>query len=172
MSRIVTSISVALLIICAAQVAAQDCSMIVLYEDADGNLVDQISAYVGLVNAHLVLNCEADQVVSFEAGIQMDPPVLFVVSMSGPNGFMNWGTLDEIIAGYTTPLPVQEQTILCSLALLLVAEVPVTVCVTDPSFSDGNSEHDCLGLCSEINPVVAAAPTTFSVIKGMFDQHR
>lgn len=151
------------------QVAAQDCSMIVLFEE-DGQLVDQIVADSGLIDAHLVLDSDAADVSSFEATLEFSTPTLFILAISGPNGFSNYGSLQEILGVYTTPLPVQGQTILVSIQMLLASSDYVMVCVTGASFIDGNGNgHSCQGLCSEINPVVANEALTFSTIKSLFE---
>jgi hypothetical protein len=153
----------------AGHVAAQDCSMIVLFED-DGELVDQIVTDAGLINAHLVLFSDVAEVGAFEATLEIGSPVLVILAVAGPNGFTNFGSPQEIVAGYTTPLPVQDQAILVSIQMLLASSDHVMICVTGASFVDGDGVgHSCQGLCSEINPVVANEAVTFGAIKRLFE---
>lgn len=169
MHGIVIFISIGILAAGAGHVAAQDCSMIVLYED-DGQLVDQIVTDTGLINAHLVLFSDADAVNAFEAALEINSPALFILAVTGPNGFTNFGSPQEILGGYTTPLPVQGQAILVSIQMMLASPDYVMICVTGASFVDGDGVgHSCQGLCSEINPVVANEAVTFGAIKRLFE---
>jgi len=168
MRGIIAFIAIGILAAGAGHVAAQDCSMIVLFEE-DGQLVDQIVAD-GLINAHLVLFSDVDEVSAFEATLEISSPVVFILSITGPNGFTNFGSQQEIIGGYTTPLPVQGQAILVSIQMMLAAPEYVMICVSGASFVDGNGiGHSCQGLCSEINPVVANEAVTFGAIKRLFE---
>lgn len=170
MSRVIAVLLASLLITVAAQSLAQDCSLAVMFEDGEGNLVDQI--FLGgfePFNGHLVLMSDLDELSGFSANIVIDPPtVLLIQGPSGPNGFTNYGTWTQIVAGYTTPLPILEETVLCTLQMMTTVETSTTICVTDAIVGEG----PCLGLCSEINPVVASEASTFSAIKAMFDQGR
>lgn len=165
MIRIIT-IVVFTLLTCAA--AAQDCQMIVLFE-SDGGLVDQIVADAGPLAGHLVLFSNFDEVSGFEASLAINPPAsLFVLAVSGPNGFTNFGDDSNLLVGYTTPLPTGDPTILCSFDFLVSSSASVEICVTDAEISaDGNS-YPCEGGCSEINPTVRVEGRTFSTIKGVF----
>ena len=75
----------------AGSAAAQPCEMIVLFDD-NGTLVEQITADPGGLTGHLVLISDVTQVSGFEAGIEVSSPVLIVLSLSGPNGFTNFGS--------------------------------------------------------------------------------
>ncbi len=79
----------ALLILVSAPVVAQDCWMQVLF-DVDGELVDQVTVYTGLLDAYLVLSAPVGDISAYEAGISISDPALFVLSVSGPNGWTNF----------------------------------------------------------------------------------
>jgi len=111
MRGIITFLAIGILAAGAGHVAAQDCSMIVLFAD-DGQLVDQIVTESGLIDAHLVLSSDVDAVSTFEAALEFSTSSLLILAINGPNGFTNFGSPQEIVAGYTTPLPVQGQAIL------------------------------------------------------------
>lgn len=169
MRGIITFLAIGILAAGAGHVAAQDCSMIVLFAD-DGQLVDQIVTESGLIDAHLVLSSDVDAVSTFEAALEFSTSSLLILAINGPNGFTNFGSPQEIVAGYTTPLPVQGQAILVSIQMMLASPDDVMICVTGASFVDGDGiGHSCQGLCSEINPVVANEAVTFGAIKRLFE---
>lgn len=88
MRGIIAYLAIGILAAGAGHVAAQDCSMVVLFEE-DGQLVDQIVTESGLIDAHLVLSSDADAVSTFEAALEISTPLLSILAITGPNGFTN-----------------------------------------------------------------------------------
>ncbi len=165
MIRIVTIVLVTLI---AGAAVAQDCQMIMLFESG-GELVDQIVAGAGPLTGHLVLYSDVDEVSAFGASLEITPPgSLFVLAMSGPNGFINYGDMDDLLVGYGTPVPTSDPTILCSFDLQVTSSAHVVICVDDVEISAGGIAYPCEGGCSEINPPVAVEAWTFSTVKGVF----
>jgi hypothetical protein len=176
MIRLVTTVLITLLALTAV---AQDCQMIVLFE-SDGELVDQIVAGVGPLTGHLVLFSDVAEVGGFEASIEITPPGdLSVLGVSGPNGFNNFGDMLNLLAGYDTPLPTSDPTILCTFDFLVGSAGHIVICVNgaEPSqFGEGapgvtgpyGTLYPCEGGCSEINPTVGTELQSWSAIKGVF----
>jgi len=69
--------------------------------------------------AHVVLlNPTVESVGGYEVGVQLDPTV-FVLGVTGPNGWTNFGNNTNHLCGYQTPLPVADGgTMLASLNML------------------------------------------------------
>ncbi|MEZ4389144.1 MAG: hypothetical protein R3D98_16485 [Candidatus Krumholzibacteriia bacterium] len=168
----------ALLVLVSAPVIAQECWMQVLF-DVDGELVDQVSVNTGLLDAYLVLSAPIGDISAYEAGIAVSDPSLFILSVSGPNGWTNFGDNLNQLVGYSTPLPIDGPTALCMFAMLMTGGGYVEICVTGtepsqfgtpaPGYADGDGNwYPCEGRCSQINPAVATQDRSFTEIKALF----
>jgi hypothetical protein len=110
-------------------------------------------------NAYVVLlNGTVNSIAAYEVGMMVSDPSVFVLAVSGPNGWTNFGNNLNHLAGYMTPVPVAENgTILATLNMLYTGVATVEMSMgpaTPSSFDDlgpgyANGENvDDLVLCS------------------------
>jgi hypothetical protein len=80
-------------------------------------------------NAYVVLqDAGTASVAGYECGMAPSDPSVIVVSASGPNGWTNYGTGFNHIAGYITPVPVtQGGTVLSTLSLFYPGDPTVDI---------------------------------------------
>ena len=92
-------------------------------------------------NAYIVmLNPTVESVGAYEVGIGISDPTVFVLSATGPNGWTNFGSSTNHIAGYATPLPTPaEGAVLGTLQMLYTgtAVVEISFDAAEPSSFDG-----------------------------------
>jgi hypothetical protein len=79
------------------------------------NHVNTFAPFPGYV---VLLNPTVESVGGYEVGISM-PATVFVLGVTGPNGWTNFGSATNHLAGYQVPLPVAEGgTVLSTLNML------------------------------------------------------
>lgn len=84
----------------------------------------------GQFNAYLVLlNADFANVGGYECGLTISDAGVFVLSVTGPNGWTNFGGNTNHLCGYQTPLPVSQDmnAVLSTLQLLYSGAAEVTV---------------------------------------------
>lgn len=159
----------ALLVTSFAPAVAQDCWMGIMFDGDDG-LVDNIEPTSVTIDAHLVLGTTADAVSGYEAGITISNPQVFVLGVTTPPGWANFGSVLDQVVGFSPPLPAGGQVILCTLHLLLGDGAGAELCVVAPSFLDGDGNlHACEGRCGYITSPVRAHARAFGAVKALFD---
>jgi hypothetical protein len=124
----------------------------------------------------------------YECGLSFQGGTPFVLSVTGPNGWTNFGDNLNHLCGYGTPLPAAELTVLSTLNVLVSAapfEALVIMGPSDPSsfggegpgYADGVNP-EILVLCSVpadgvvgtiTTEVVATEAHSLSSVKALFD---
>jgi len=60
-------------------------------------------------NAYVVIiDSPVSSIGAYEVGITISDPAVFVLSVTGPNGWTNFGSNTNHLCGFTTPVPVTE----------------------------------------------------------------
>ena len=93
-------------------------------------------------NAYVVLlNSTVETIGAYEVGItvegSLDP---FVLSLTGPNGFTNFGANLNHLAGYQTPVVAGDAVVLSTMLMMVLTPETYTVAfgASDPSSVDGD----------------------------------
>jgi hypothetical protein len=141
-------------------------------------------------NAFVVLlNASVELVGGYEVGIAISDPTVFVLSVVGPNGWTNFGSNTNHLAGYATPLPAEaDGTVLSVMNMLYTGGQEVQISfgeATPPSIpgapviADG-SNPDILISCNLTSDggyvatlngdgVVATEAHTLTGVKALFN---
>lgn len=143
-------------------------------------------------NFYVVLvNPSSASIGGYECSLAFDGGSPFVLAVTGPNGWTNFGSPLNHLAGYQTPLPASPLTVLCTINALVSAApfeamvimgpaVPSSFGGAGPGYSDGVNP-DILVLCDYTIPgaggfvgtisteVVAVEARTFSSVKSLFE---
>jgi len=120
-------------------------------------------------NAFIVtLNPEMESVSGYEVGISISDPSVFVLSVTGPNGWTNFGDNTNHLAGYGTPLPVENNAAVLSIMQLLYAGSDEVEIMFGPADPPSIPEHDGPVLADGANPdiLVPCAYTTDPSLAG------
>ncbi len=141
-------------------------------------------------NAYLVLvNATVGTVGGYECAIDFANPSIFVLSVSGPNGWTNFGDNTNHLCGYQVPLPSEQPgTVLATLQLLYSVTDPVEISLgpaTPPSIpgdmaiaNGANPDEliacpcltaDCVVATIWGDGVVATEDQTWSSVKSLFE---
>ena len=97
------------------------------FTDANTNLDPgigvQFQAYL------VVIDCGLNTVGGYECGLELQGGSPFILGVSGPNGWQNFGTNTDHQVGYTTPLPVDgnRNAVLMTFEMLYTAMDPVDI---------------------------------------------
>jgi hypothetical protein len=135
---------------------------------------------------------EVTTVGGYEVGIQISDPLVFILSVTGPNTWTNYGTSTNHIAAYVTPLAWDgDAVILATLNMLQSVATPATITFTGaspssfegaPGISNGDNTdllYQCglstgngpSGIVATLNGdgTVATEAQSLSSIKALFD---
>ena len=137
------TLTLAVLMAGAALAQGED-AMGVFFDDASFvNETTNADVSVGLLASGYVvlLNPSVESVGAYEVGMTLsDPSAVFVTSVTGPNGWTNFGSFVNHIAGFASPVPVVGGAAVLSEMTFLVVN-PVTVEISfgaaEPSSFDG-----------------------------------
>jgi hypothetical protein len=140
----------------------------------------------------ILLYPTVDTIGGYELGIEFDPPTPFVLSVTGPNGWTNFGSNTNHLVGYQTPVPVADGGVVFATVSLL-ASGPETVNINFlaanppsipgvPVIADGADPENLIACQLASAPqfwptvatlngegVVAAETRSLSGIKALFD---
>jgi len=158
------------------------------FTDEYTNHVNTFVAFNGYV---VLLNPMVEFVGGYELGISFSDPAPFVLGVTGPNGWTNFGSLTNHICGYQIPLPVEnpDGVVLVTMNMLHTAVDPVAISFgpsnpssfggEGPGIADGVNT-DLLYLCPLTTPdgvvatvngdgVVATESQSLSSVKALFN---
>ena len=103
----------------------------------------------------VLLEPTVGSVGGYEVGIDISASMVFVLGVTGPNGWTNFGENLNHLVGYVTPLPVySEGTVLCTVQLLYTQDQYVQIYFgpSDPSsmpgvpvIADGSDPNNLIG---------------------------
>lgn len=177
-----TSLVLALLLALAVPAAAQS-SMGITFSDAAIVNTTDVNEY-SLLLAYMYIETPNASIGGYEASIDLDPN-LFVANLAGPNGWTNFGALDNHLVGFMTPLANGPEgwVVICTITFIVAAPNSNMVIALGPStpssfgglvpgFADGvdpNILVPCEPVDGIINPVVATEARSFSAVKALFD---
>jgi len=139
----------------------------------------------------VAINPEVSSISGYEVSINIPDPAVFLLSVSGPNGWTNFGDSVNHLAGFGTPVPVTSNTAVLSTIRLLYAghdEIYISFgAATPPSIPDhdgpviaNGANPDILipcmttyfgtpsGFVAVLNPQVAVETTSLSRVKSLF----
>jgi len=139
----------------------------------------------------VLVNPSSATIGGYECSLSFEGGSPFVLQVSGPNGWTNFGSNLNHLCGYTTPLPAAPLTVLSTINALVTAapfEAMVIMGPANPSsfggagpgYSDG-ANPDLLILCDYTIPgaggfvgtisteVVAVEARTLSSVKALFE---
>ena len=141
-------------------------------------------------NAYLALiNGTVDSVGGYECALGLSNPAVFLLAVTGPNGWTNFGDNTNHLCGYQTPLPVQlPGTVLATIQMLYTITDPVNISLgpaTPASIPDemaiANGDNpedlipcpcltaDCIVATIWGDGVVATESHTWTGVKALFE---
>ncbi|MEZ4386501.1 MAG: hypothetical protein R3D98_02775 [Candidatus Krumholzibacteriia bacterium] len=141
-------------------------------------------------NAYIVLvNPTVASVAAYETSVTFDGGAPFLLAVTGPNGWTNFGTPSNHLAGFQTPLPCADGAVLCTIQMLytgvptvfinLGAATPSSFNPPTPGIADGANPDNLIacpltsdgGYVATINGdgVVATEAHSLSDVKALFD---
>ncbi len=140
--------------------------------------------------AYLVLlNPTVESVGGYEVSIRFEPPLPFVLSVTGENGWTNFGDNTNHLCGYQVPLPSMGYgVVLATFTMLMTgtdyveiwlgpsdpASIPGVPVIADGSNPDllipcNCTTHDCMVATLNGDGVVATTDETWTSVKALFD---
>ena len=131
------------LVLAGPAIAYDDNTMGMFFSDSDfseeaRNHDTGSAAFNGYV---VLLDPSVNTVGGYEVGIEISESMVFVLGVTGPNGWTNFGGNLNHLVGYVTPLPVySDGTVLCTLQMLYTQEQYVQIHfgpADPPSLPDG-----------------------------------
>lgn len=155
------------------------------FTDGATNHVNAFAPFFGYV---VLLNPTVPSIGGYELGIALDPSV-FVLGVSGPNGWTNFGNNTNHLAGYTSPVPASDAgTVMASLNMLYTGTATIFIgfgpsepsSLGDwPAIANGENPDELIacpltsdgGYVATINGdgVVATESMSFTGVKALFD---
>ena len=153
----------------------------------DTNFPHTFAPFFGYI---VLLYPTVDSVAAYEVGISISDPTVFLLNVSGPNGWTNFGSPTNHIAGFATPVPCTDVgAVLQTINMLYTGTGMVTIAfgAADPSsfggegpgVADGANPENLIlcpltsdvGYVATINGdgVVATEEHSYSAVKALFD---
>ncbi len=155
------------------------------FSDEARNFDTNTAAFNGYV---VLLAPTVSTVGGYEVGIDISESMVFVLGVSGPNGWTNFGGNLNHLVGYVTPLPVYDDgTVLCTLQMMYTMDqyvqiffeasepasipgVPVIADGDDPNTLVGCTVHGPDGLVASLNrPPPITDDAKWSSVKSLFE---
>jgi hypothetical protein len=156
------------------------------YVDENTNIDTGAAPFNGYV---VLLNPTVETVGGYEVGIAVSSPAVFVLGVTGPNGWTNFGSNLNHLVGYQQPLPVADGgTVFSTMQMLYTGTDLVTISYGEadppsipggPVIANGANPEDLIacnlvtdiGYVATLNGdgVVATEEHTLSSVKALFD---
>jgi hypothetical protein len=114
-------------------------------------------------NAYIVmLNATVPSIGAYEAGLMLSEPV-FILGVTGPNGWTNFGNNTNHLAGYMTPLPASADggVVLSTLNMLYTGVAAVEISMGPSSPSSFNSEGPGIANGEDVDETHLCPLTTY-----------
>ncbi len=152
----------------------------------DDMIVNDLVFGTGIFDAYIYIHTfDAVSIAAYECSVTPSIPQLFSLTVTGPNGWTNFGDNQNHLVGFQTPLPVgPDGWVVVSVMTWLLTE-PGTWIVLDvgaatppsfdppmPGFADGINPDilwPCLAQSGVINDVFAVEGKSLSQVKALFD---
>lgn len=117
-------------------------------------------------NAYLVLmGADIAGVGAYEVGIQISDPTVLIIGVTGTNGWTNFGTNTNHLAGFGAggqpPLPLVNGTaVLATLNMMVFAGTPVEIALGPSTPSSEGSGHPAIAAAENVDDLIYCGLTT------------
>jgi hypothetical protein len=159
---------------------------------ADGGVhpaTNHVNGFVPFFGYIVLVNPTVDTVAAYECSVELSDPSVFLLGVTGPNGWTNFGSPTNHLAGFQTPLPCADGAVMANVNMLytgvatvfinLGAAEPTSFDPPSPGIADGANPDNLIpcpltsdgGYVATINGdgVVATEARSLSSVKALFN---